>query len=103
MAVRPDVRLENGPMTRVECRACGTCVEARKSSWDQTSIQWSREALDACVERRATSPRPGPNGDTFLGCTALAESLRQAAVTGGLPVQDTDDLKVNPEAAGGHH
>lgn len=103
MGVRPDVRLENGPMTRVGCRTCGTSVEARKSSWDQTSIQWSREALDACVERRATSPRPGPNGATFLGCAALAESVRQAAVGGGLPVQDTDDLPANPAAAEGHH
>ena len=102
MAVRPDVRLENGPMTRVACRTCGACVEARKSSWDQTSIQWSREALEACVERRASSPRPGPNGTTFLGCAALSDTLREAAVSGGLPVQDPDDLKVNP-AAGGQH
>ena len=103
MPVRPDVRLENGPMTRVQCRTCGTCVEARKSSWDQTSIQWSRDALEACVERRACSPRPGPNGATFLGCAALAETLRGAAIGGDLPVQDTDELKVNPVGAGGHH
>ncbi|HWU21375.1 MAG TPA: hypothetical protein VN088_07620 [Nocardioides sp.] len=96
MAVRPDVRLEDGPMTSVACTTCGAEVQARKSSWDQTSVQWSAEALGTCVERRASSPRPGPNGATFLGCAALDQSLREAAVGGGLPVQDTDGLKVNP-------
>jgi hypothetical protein len=88
MAVRPDVRLEAGPMTPAACTTCGAGVEARKSSWEQTSIQWSTEALDACVERRASSPRPGPNGAAFLGCAALNQSLREAAVRGDLPVQE---------------
>lgn len=96
MAVRPDVRLEAGPMTPVACATCGAYVEARKSSWDQTTIQWDRDALDRCVERRASSPRPGPNGAAFLGCAALNESLREAAVRGALPVQDPDDLRTNP-------
>lgn len=98
MAVRPDVRLENGPMTPVTCTTCGAGVEARKSSWDQTSIQWTTEALATCVERRASCPRPGPNGATFLGCAALDQSLREAAVRGDLPVQDTDELLTNPAA-----
>jgi hypothetical protein len=96
MAVRPDVRLEDGAMTPVACRTCGARVEARKSSWDQTSIQWSSAALAACTERRATTPRPGPNGAAFLGCVTLNESLREAAVSGTLPVQDPDQLRVNP-------
>jgi len=75
-------------MTPVACTTCGAGVEARKSSWDQTSIQWSAEARGACVERRASSPRPGPNGDAFLGCAALNQSLREAAVRGDLPVQE---------------
>jgi hypothetical protein len=98
MAVRPDVRLEAGPMTPVACATCGAGVEARKSSWEQTSIQWDAEALGACVERRASSPRPGPNGAAFLGCAALDQALREAAVRGDLPVQDTDDLPTNPAA-----
>jgi hypothetical protein len=88
MAVRPDVRLDDGPMTPVACTTCGAGVEARKSSWDQTSIQWSVEALGTCVERRASSPRPGPNGAAFLGCTALTQTLREAAVRGDLPIQE---------------
>jgi hypothetical protein len=98
MVVRPDVRLEAGPMTPVACATCGARVEARKSSWEQTSIQWTGEALATCVERRASSPRPGPNGAAFLGCAALNQALREAAVRGDLPVQDTDDLPTNPAA-----
>ena len=88
MRVRADVRLDDGPMTRVACTTCGACVEARKSSWDQTSIQWNAEARGACVERRAGSPRPGPNGSAFLGCAALSQAVREAAVRGDLPVQE---------------
>lgn len=86
-------------MVTVACTTCGAAVEARKSSWDQTSIQWSSAALEACVERRASSQRPGPNGATFLGCAALGQALREAAVHGDLPVQDTDALRTNPLAA----
>jgi len=88
MAARPDVRLEDGPMTPIACATCGAGVEARKSSWDQTSIQWSAEARGTCVERRAGSRRPGPNGAAFLGCAALNQTLREAAVRGDLPVQE---------------
>ncbi|WP_196780826.1 hypothetical protein [Nocardioides sambongensis] len=83
-------------MTPVSCGTCGASVEARKSSWDQTSIQWHEAALATCVERRAANPRPGPNGGAFAGCAALNQSLREAAVTGALPVQDPDELKTNP-------
>ena len=77
MSVRPDNRLADVPMTPLACHTCGAGVEARKSSWDQTSIQWSDEALAACVERRASSPRPGPNGSAFPGCVALRDSVRE--------------------------
>jgi hypothetical protein len=102
MAVRPDVRLEDGPMTPVTCGTCGARVEARKSSWDQTSIQWGADALARCIERQESHPRPGPNGTAFLGCSALSQSLREAAVRGELPVQDTDDLPTNPAAQQAH-
>ena len=70
MSVRPDVRLDDAPMQDVSCGTCGAHVLSRKSSWEQTSIQWSAEAAASCVERRASSPRPGPNGSTFIGCAA---------------------------------
>lgn len=96
MGLREDTRLADHPMRAVTCSTCGAHVEARKSSWDQTSIQWNDEALGACVERPASRPRPGPNGAAFLGCAALNQSLREAAVRGELPVQDTDDLPTHP-------
>jgi hypothetical protein len=88
MAVRPDVRLETAPMQQVRCERCAAVVEVRKSSWDQTSIQWHEDALAACPERRRSVPRPGPNGDFFPGCPSLRDTIRRAAVTGRLAVQD---------------
>ena len=98
MAVRPDVRLEQAPMEPVECGTCHCRVEVRKSSWEQTSIQWHRDAMEACVERRASSPGSGPNGATFTGCAALREAVREAAVRGALPVQDDPEIKDDSEA-----
>lgn len=100
MAVRPDNRLADGPMTPVACRSCGAEVEARKSSWEQTSVQWHDDALERCLERRASPARPGPNGATFAGCQALRASIREAAVRGELPVQDGAALRTNPADPG---
>ncbi len=95
---RPDVRLENGPMQPVNCTGCGAGVLARKSSWDQTTIQWTAEAVQACVERKQQlPPSTRPNRNAFLGCGALKSSVREAAVRGGLDIQDEDPLKTNPE------
>lgn len=97
MSVRPDNRLADVPMTPLACLACGARVEVRKSSWDQTSIQWHEDAVEACVERRATTFGPGPNGSTFRGCAALRDTVREAAVSGALSVVDEEPLKVNPD------
>ncbi|WP_107705996.1 ferredoxin [Nocardioides allogilvus] len=95
-APRPDVRLDDGAMEPVTCTTCSARVEVRKSSWEQTSIQWHGEALRACLERRATDPGCRPNA-TFAGCSALDIAIREAAVRGALPVQSGDPLPVNPE------
>ena len=97
-APRSDVRLEDGPMQPVDCSACGATVTARKSSWDQTSIQWNAAALAACLERRA--PRTSsdrPNRQAFLGCSALAAEVRAACSDGRLEVRSHEPLKSNPE------
>jgi hypothetical protein len=73
--VRPDNRLEG----------CAVSVLVRKSSWDQTSIQWSSGEAETCLERRAHAPKPGRNQE-FWGCSALSGSVTQAAVLGRLPV-----------------
>lgn len=96
---RPDTRLEDGPMRPVECGACGAAVLARKSSWDQTSIQWSPDARTRCHERAVPHPaEPRPNRNAFPGCDALRASVREAAVRGDLEVQSHEPLKTNPEA-----
>ncbi len=100
---RPDVRLADAPMQPVACTTCGAAVLARKSSWDQSSVQWNAAALDRCAERR-TTPGPSertdqrPNRNAFTGCEALRAALREAAVRGILEVQDDEPLKTNPGA-----
>ncbi|WP_418063538.1 ferredoxin [Pimelobacter simplex] len=98
---RPDVRLATAPMQPVACGTCGAEVLARKSSWDQTTVQWDAAALAACAERRtpngAAAPSDRPNRNAFPGCDALRASLRAAAVAGTLDVQSGEPLKTNPE------
>ena len=101
MAVRPDVRLETEPMRPVSCGTCGARVTARKSSWDQTSIQWSEDAMAACVERPRAPVGPGVNGAVFTGCDALRDAVREAAVRGDLEVVSGEPLPTNPQAGEG--
>jgi hypothetical protein len=96
---RPDVRLETAPMQPVGCTTCGAEVLARKSSWDQATVQWDAAALAQCSERRTSSgPSDRPNRNAFPGCSALRASIREAAVRGTLTVTDDEPLKTNPEA-----
>lgn len=97
MTVRSDNRLENGPMVPVSCQTCGVVVQARKSSWEQTTLQWSHDGQQHCLERRAYTAGTGPNDAAFRGCAALRDSVRAAVETGRLPVQDADPLKENSE------
>lgn len=97
-APRPDVRLENAPMQPVACGTCGATVAARKSSWDQTTLQWTAAALAACAERRTTAVGSDrPNRNAFAGCSALTASVRAAAVAGNLDVQSDEPLPTNPQ------
>lgn len=99
MNPRPDVRLETAPMQPVACAACGAEVLARKSSWDQSTLQWTTAALERCAERRMTTGRSDrPNRNAFPGCAALRSSVREAAVRGDLDVQSDEPPRTNPEA-----
>lgn len=95
MAVHPDNRLLDAPMTPVACGTCSAVVETRKSSWDQTTLQWHADAMKACLERRASSGRAGA---AFHGCSSLGRSVREAAVRGELEVLSGEPLPVNTEA-----
>jgi hypothetical protein len=89
MAVRPDNRLAESPMVPVVCRRCGAQVLARKSSWNQTSVQWDAEASANCLERRdAENLAPYSVRGLFLACSALSDSIVDAVRHGDLPVVD---------------
>lgn len=100
MAARPDNRLADAPMVPVACRRCGADVLARKSTWDQTSVQWNAAAMARCQERRdadALARHLGERSDEmrlggglFLSCSALRDSLLAAAGDGSLPIVDDD-------------
>jgi hypothetical protein len=87
MTVRPDNRLADTPMVPVVCKACGAEVLARKSSWEQTSVQWNAAATRACPQRRAAEKladhgRP----PVFLSCSELTASILDAVRAGRLAI-----------------
>jgi hypothetical protein len=84
MTIRADIRLADSPLVPVACGRCGAQVHARKSSWQQTTVQWDAAALAACTERRETDPAGGP----FLGCSQLRDSVDDAVRQGALPILD---------------
>jgi hypothetical protein len=87
--VREDNRLDEMPMIPVACRTCGAQLLARKSSWNQTSVQWTAEATARCAERRDAEQisAPGSRG-VFLACSALSESIIDAVRSGELSIVD---------------
>jgi hypothetical protein len=89
MVVRPDNRYADSPMVPVACRRCGASVLARKSSWNQTSVQWDAEGSARCLERRdAENLAPYSARGLFLSCSALSASIIEAVRHGDLPVVD---------------
>ncbi|OBH98732.1 ferredoxin [Mycobacterium sp. E2733] len=88
-SVRQDNRLDEMPMRPVGCRRCGAQVLARKSSWNQTSVQWNADATARCVERAQAERISTPGGrGVFLACSALRESMLEAVRGGGLAIVD---------------
>jgi hypothetical protein len=89
MAVRRDNRLADSPMVPVACRRCGARVLARKSSWNQTSVQWNADASARCLERRDAENLAAHSArGMFLGCSALSDSIVDAVRHGDLSVVD---------------
>ena len=87
MTVRSDNRLAEIPMRPVQCRRCTADVLVRKSSWNQTSVQWDRASMAVCAER-ADGQHLGANGDRplFITCSALQEAIGDAVCHGQIPV-----------------
>jgi hypothetical protein len=89
MAIRPDNRLADAPMVPVVCGRCGAGVQVRKSSWNQTSVQWTDAALNRCEERSAAAQLASHGGSRlFLACSALGGSIIDAVRSGTLRVVD---------------
>ncbi|UNB55097.1 ferredoxin [Mycolicibacterium sp. YH-1] len=89
MTVRADIRLDDAPMVPVTCRRCAASVLARKSSWHQTSVQWSAAAYEGCAERREADKLAAHGTRAlFLVCSALRTSIADAVSRGELPVVD---------------
>ena len=85
MTVRDDNRLADQPLRPVSCSECGAVVRVRKSSWEQTSVQWTDDAMRTCSQRRNAGRSQGP---VFLVCSGLRESIEDAVRRGGLPMVD---------------
>lgn len=98
MTVRADIRLDDAPMVPVKCRRCAASVLARKSSWHQTSVQWSAAAYEGCAERREAEKLAAHGTRAlFLVCSALRTSIADAVLRGELPVVDeTGGVDVGP-------
>lgn len=88
MTVRPDNRLADAPLRPVVCRGCGAAVKARKSSWAQTSVQWTADAMARCPQRKEAATLTGLANGVFLLCSALRDSIEDAARRGDLPMVD---------------
>lgn len=88
VSLRPDNRLDDMPMAPVACGNCGACVLVRKSSWNQTSVQWNADASAACAERRDADRIAAHHRAPFLACSALRESIVSAVAAGELAIVD---------------
>jgi hypothetical protein len=99
MTVRRDNRLGDAPMAPMNCRRCAASVLVRKSSWDQTTVQWDAAALRRCEERHEAQKLADHGGrDLFLACSALGESIADAAREGSLPIVDETPTTGRPTA-----
>ena len=86
MTARIDDRLLETPMSAVQCRACAAQVLVRKSSWQQTSVQWDASGLGQCVERQSAGSLPTQANGLFLACAELGRSIEDAALRGEVQV-----------------
>ncbi|MFE7327929.1 ferredoxin [Streptomyces sp. NPDC057565] len=90
--MRVDNRLTDGaPMRPLACERCAAQVLVRKSSWQQTSVQWNGRAVALCAERERA-------GAAFQGCGALRDTIREAARRGTIGLVDEDGAGPAPGA-----
>jgi hypothetical protein len=77
---------ERRPVTReVRCARCAAVVLAAKFSPQQTSVQWTPDAVRSCAEF-ATRVAGGEQSALIDGCASLRASIDAAVRDGRLPV-----------------
>lgn len=79
-------------MQSVTCRVCSASVLVRKSSWEQTSVQWTAASLQLCERRREvieSADRAGASPLFLKGCADLRDSIEDAVAHGDVAVLDT--------------
>ncbi|WP_406448201.1 ferredoxin [Streptomyces sp. NBC_00876] len=69
------------PMRPLACERCAAQVLVRKSSRQQTSVQWNGRAVALCAER-------GGSDAAFQGCGSLRDTIREAALRGTIALVD---------------
>ncbi|MFI6966288.1 ferredoxin [Streptomyces sp. NPDC050255] len=80
--MRVDNRLADGaPMRPLACDRCAAQVLVRKSSWQQTSVQWNGGAMALCAEREGAEA-------AFEGCGSLRDTIREATLRGTIELAD---------------
>lgn len=70
----------DGGLTDLSCQSCGVQVRVKKTSVQQTSVQWSAAAVGGCTE---FAGRGGP-GALVPTCRRLRESIDRAVRDGRL-------------------
>ena len=72
-----------GGLVAVTCGHCGAGVRVKKSSPQQTSVQWNRRAVRECAE---FAEKVAAGGSTALiaTCAKLRDSIERAASDGRL-------------------
>ena len=86
--IRTDERLLDSRPVPVCCTHCDAKVLVRKSSWQQTSVQWDLEATGRCLERRDWIATPQRTAGPFLVCSELRDSIEDAARNGAIALLD---------------
>jgi hypothetical protein len=93
---------ERRPVAReVQCARCATVVLAAKFSPQQTSVQWTADAVRACAEFAAQAAGGRPTA-LIDGCASLRASIEAAVRDGRLPVVSPVPDIAAPEIAAPH-
>lgn len=75
-------------MQHVDCTRCGVRVLVEKHSWEHTSVQWSTDRPETICDEYRSDPSLTLRGARVGRCSALRESIVEAAVDGRIPVSD---------------